>query len=251
MTQQPKQSATSVKCVNCPLRKLPLFKAFTPDTLKFMESFKIGELNVRSGTTLLLEESNAPQLYTALSGMGLRYKTLEDGSRQVINFIFPGDFIGLQAGVMGEMQHSAEATTEMTLCVFDRASLWRLYQGEPERSFDITWLAAMEEHFLGESLTMIGQQDGRQRVAWALTRVFMKLRALAIGTPKRVPFPYRQQDLADTIGMSLVHTNKTLQNLRRAGLADWRDGHLTVPDLPILAEIAEVDIERAMIRPLM
>jgi CRP/FNR family transcriptional regulator, anaerobic regulatory protein len=230
---------------------LPLFKPFNDDTLKFMESFKIGELVVAAGTTLLMEGSNAPQLYTALEGMGVRYKVVENGSRQIVNFILPGDFLGLQAGVMGEMKHSAEAVSKMTLCVFERNALWRLFADEPERAFDITWLAAMEEHFLGESLASIGQREGRARVAWALTRVFLRLRALKLGTSRTVPFPFRQQDLADTIGMSLVHTNKTLQRLRADKLLDWKDGTLSVPDLPALADVAGIDLERPEVRPLM
>ena len=241
----------SVPCRDCPLRVLPLFKPFTDDTLKFMENFKIGELVVAPGTTLLMEGSNAPQLYTALEGMGVRYKIVEDGSRQIVNFILPGDFLGLQAGVMGEMKHSAEATTTMTLCVFERNSLWRLFENEPDRAFDITWLAAMEEHFLGESLATLGQREGPARVAWALTRVFLRVRALKLGTSTAVPFPFRQQDLADTIGMSLVHTNKTLQRLRSENLLDWRDGILSVTDLPALAKVAGIDLERPEVRPLM
>ncbi|MEO8529671.1 MAG: Crp/Fnr family transcriptional regulator [Deltaproteobacteria bacterium] len=250
MTYPSKQSSYSVKCANCPLRKLPLFESFSAETLRYMETFKIGELTVNPGTTLLMEGSNSPQLYTALTGMGTRYKTLENGDRQVVNFVFPGDFLGLQAGVMGEMKHSAEAVTQMTLCVFDRASLWGLFQTEPDRAFDLTWLAAMEEHFLGESLATIGQLDGRSRIAWALTRIFLRLRALQLGTKTSVPLPYRQQDLADTVGISLVHTNKTLQALKREKLADWSDGTLTIPSLALLAEIGEIDPERPLLRPL-
>lgn len=251
MTHDNAKARAITQCRNCPLRPLPLFEQFTPPTLQFMESFKIGELVVGPGTTLLVEGSNAPQLYTALSGMGVRYKLVEDGGRQVVNLILPGDFLGLQAGVMGEMKHSAETVTEMTLCVFDRAGLWRLFTDEPQRAFDITWLAAMEEHFLGESLTTIGQREGKARVAWAMTRVFLRLRAIRLGTTTSVPLPFRQQDLADTIGMSLVHTNKTLQALRRAKLLEWRDGVLTVPNVAALAEISGIDLERPEIRPLM
>lgn len=60
-----------------------------------MEHFKMGELVVDPGATILMEGSNSPQLYTVLRGQGVRYKTLPNGRRQVINFLFPGDFTGL------------------------------------------------------------------------------------------------------------------------------------------------------------
>ena len=107
-------------CKNCWLRKRPVFLPMSDDELNFMHDFKTGELEVDAGATLMLEGSNSPQLFTVLEGMGLRYKTLEDGERQVISFVMPGDFIGLQAGVMQEMHHSVESTTPMKLCVFDR-----------------------------------------------------------------------------------------------------------------------------------
>lgn len=215
-----------------------------------MSEFKVGELVIDAGTPLLDEGSNTPQLYTALSGMGLRYKTLENGERQVISFVMPGDFIGLQAGVMGEMQHSVEASSDMVLCVFERAALWDLFKTEPERAFDLTWVAAIEEHFLGETLASLGRRTGAERVAWALTRLFIHLRALDMIKGHTVPLPYRQRDLADALGLSLVHTNKMLATFKRKGIAHWSGGELTIPELSKLADIASIDLEAEPVRPL-
>ncbi|WP_322867908.1 Crp/Fnr family transcriptional regulator [Aquicoccus sp. G2-2] len=239
------------RCLSCPLRKMSLFAPISDEEVDFMQSFKSGELKVEAGTTLLMEGSNSPQLYTVLDGMGLRYKTLPDGGRQVINFIMPGDFIGLQAGVMQEMKHSAESTTAMTLCVFERKALWRLFQQHPERAFDLTWLAAVEESFLGESLAVLGQMSGLERVARTFARLHRRLRAMGAEQAGGVPFPYRQQDLADALGLSLVHTNKTLKKLREKQVVTWRDGAFVVPDYARLCEIAQMAPESApSVRPL-
>ena len=241
----------SVACKDCPLRKQTLFIPFSEDELKFMQAFKTGELKVEPGTTILMEGSNSPQLYTVLSGMGTRYTTLENGRRQVINFLFPGDFTGLQAGLMGEMKHSVEATTRMTLCAFRREDLWTLFRQHPERAYDLTWIAAVEEHFLGETIASLGQRDATQRIAWAFVRIRERLAAAGLAEGKRVPLPFRQQDLADALGLSLVHTNKTLHALRSDGLATWRDGKLSIDNLAKLADIALIDTERPQVRPLM
>ena len=165
-------------CRDCPLRRQPLFVPFTEEEILFMERFKTGELVVGPGTTVLMEGSNSPQLYTVLRGQGVRHKTLENGRRQVINFLFPGDFTGLQAGLMGEMKHSVEARTQMTLCVFDRAELWQLFKEQPARAYDLTWIAAVEEHFLGETIATLGQR-------WT-TRIIVKP-----GAPLVRKGPYR------------------------------------------------------------
>lgn len=240
----------TTSCENCPLRPKECFDAFTAHELSFMSGFKAGEMQIEAGTPILAEGSNAPQLYTVLRGMGLRYKLLENGERQVINFVMPGDFLGLQAGVMGKMSHSVEATTAMTLCVFDRTNIWSFFKDSPERAFDITWLAAVEEHFLGETVLTLGQRDAEARIAWALLRFAQRGAALGLLKGGRMDLPFRQQDLADALGLSLVHTNKTLRKLRTRQAASWHDGTLHVPNLEALAKIAQTELTPVPTRPL-
>lgn len=240
-----------VPCDKCPLRRCDYFLPMTDNELAFMLRFKVGEWIVDAGTTVLMEGSNSPQVYTVLSGMGTRYKTLEDGRRQVINFLFPGDFIGLQAGIMGEMKHSVEASTSMMLCVFNRSDIWMMFKEQPARAYDLTWIAAVEEHFLGETLAALGQRSAGQRIAWALLRIHHRLRAVGLAKSATVPLAFRQQDLADALGLSLVHTNKTLMHLRKTGLAEWIDGRLTIEDRTRLASYAGSAPEPLEKRPLM
>lgn len=215
-----------------------------------MKGFKVGELTIDANTPVLMEGSNAAQLYTVLSGQGVRYKTLDRGQRQVISFVFPGDFIGLQAGITGEMGHSVESSTEMTLCVFDRSEIWTLFKSHPDRAFDLTWLSATEEMFLGETLATIGQRTALEAVAWAMLRLFQRAEALKMTTANRMPLPFRQQDLADALGLSLVHTNKTLAKLKDRGLALWQDGVLTLQDRDGLVAMAGADVKEPQARPL-
>ena len=238
-------------CSACPLRNCDIFIPMRPEDVAFMQTFKTSELTVGPGTTILLEGSTSLQLYTVLSGMGTRYKSLENGRRQVINFLFPGDFTGLQSGLMGEMKHSVESTTTMTLCTFRRDDLWRLFRSHPERAYDMTWIAAVEEHFLGETIASLGQRDATQRVGWAFVRMHERLKAVGLLVDGKVPLPFRQQDLADALGLSLVHTNKTLQALRARNLAHWSDGKLAITDIAALADLAMIDLEKPERRPLM
>lgn len=237
-------------CQACPLRKKPLFQQMSDDELVFMQKFKKGELSVQAGTTILLEGAASPQLFTVLRGQGLRYKTLEDGRRQVVNFVFAGDFLGLQSALMGEMKHTTEATTDMVLCVFDRNELWNLFRTHPGRGYDLTFLGATEEHFLGDALATLGQREAIERVAWALMRMWRRAEGLGLTGSGTAPLPWKQQDLADAVGLSLVHTNKTLARLKREGIAVWQDGRLALPNRTRLAEIAMYDDGDIVQRPL-
>jgi CRP-like cAMP-binding protein len=151
---------------------------------------------------------------------------------------------------MGEMTHSVESTTAMKLCVFDRSELWSIFRSHPTRAFSMTWLAAVEEHLLGETVATLGQRDATERISWALARIYQRLDAIGLANQRSVPLPFRQQDLADALGLSLVHTNKTLARLRERQLAQWQDGQLTINDLAALAEVAMISLENPPVRPL-
>lgn len=216
-----------------------------------MQRFKVGELVVDPGTPILMQGSNSPQLFTALHGMGLRYSVLENGERQVINFVFPGDFLGLQAGLMGEMGHSVEATTKMTLCVFDRSELWSFIKSDPERGFELAWLAAVEEHFMGDAMVTVGQRTVLQAVAWAFVRIYLRSKASGSANDGTMRFPFKQRDLADALGLSLVHTNKTIGVLKARQLVGWNGDEVHISDLAALAEIGLLDVEAPKVRPIM
>ena len=109
----------------------------------------------------------------------------------------------------------------------------------------------MEEHFLGETLVSIGQRTAIEAVAWALLKLFLRGKALGLAEGNAMPLPYRQHDLADALGLSLVHTNKTLARLRQRQLADWSEGQLRVHNLDDLAQLARSDCSLPQKRPIL
>lgn len=216
-----------------------------------MEDFKSGELFLDRGSTIVSEGTTSPHLFTVLEGAAIRYKTLEDGRRQVIGFSLPGDFIGLQAAVMDEMQHTVEAATRIRLCVFNRSDFFELFRQQPHRGFDVSWLAAREEYFLGDSLLSVGRRSAIERVAFGLQALHRRAREVGMATEQQMDMPFTQQDLADALGLSLVHTNKTLKRLRERGAIVWSSGQLRILDADLLADIAGIDDTPNQVRPLM
>ena len=238
-------------CLDCPLRCKPLFVPMSEDELAFMRRFKTGEAEVPQGRDVMSQGQKSPILQTVLSGMAVRSVLLEDGRRQVINFVFPGDLLGLQSGLMGENRHSVTAVTDMTLCTFSRGKVWDLFVKQPERAYDLTWIAAVEEHFLGETVATLGQRDALERVAWALVRIWRRLVALGMEQGGSVPFPFRQQDLADALGLSIVHTNRRIVALRQAGLVEVAARRLVVHDLRKLSSLAQIEMKKDDVRPIL
>lgn len=231
-------SGRRVPCEQCPLRAMPGFRAFESQELQFVSSFKTGELVAETGTTLLSEGSHSAHLYTLLSGWAFRYKTLSDGRRQILNYMLPGDLIGLQGSVIGEMQHSVEALSQIVLCVFQRDRLSELFRNHPGLGFDVTWLAAQEERMLEDHMLSLGRRSAMERAAYLIAFLYQRAVAVGLSAPRGVYLPITQMHVADTLGLSIVHTNKTLRKLSDRQLIRWLDRSCEVLDVDGLMELA-------------
>lgn len=150
----------------------------------------------------------------------------------------PADFLGLQGSVTDEMQYSVEALTDMLLCVFPREKLWGLYTGHPALAFDLTWLAAREEQILDENLLNVGRRTAVERTASLLLHLFFRAEEVGLTKGCTIQFPFTQQHIADTLGMSLVHTNKTLKRFAATKLMRWKDRMFEILDRDALLKIA-------------
>jgi CRP-like cAMP-binding protein len=228
---------------------LPYFRDFTPHELSFVSGFKVGELVAEAGASILAEGAHSAQLFTVLSGWAFRYKTLTDGRRQVLNYLLPGDLVGLQASMFGQLEHAVEALSPLMLCVFQRDRLEELYRNHPGLSFDVTWLASREERMLDEHLLSIGRRSALERSAYLIA--YLHWRADSVGLVGRKPLaiPITQTHVADTLGLSTVHTNKTLRKLVEKKLILWRDRSCLVLDPQALRDIAEWEPEPDVKRP--
>ncbi len=236
-------------CEQCPLRKRSSLREFSAEEIAFVKTFKTDELRVDAGASFLREGMRSEHLYTVLSGWAFRYKMLDDGRRQILNYALPADMVGLQGALMNEMEHSVEALTPLVLCVFPRAKLWDLYSRIPTLAFDVTWLAAREEQLVDEHLVSLGRRTALERAAYLLLLLFTRADDAGLVKNGTVQFPFTQQHLADTLGMSLVHTNKTLKRLFVSKAVRWKDRIFEMLDREALVGIAGSDVIKGRPRP--
>lgn len=248
MSPKKPNGISTTPCQHCPLRDIPHFRDFSSAELDFVSRFKTGELSVESTSVILMEGSHSAHLYTVLHGWAFRYKTLEDGRRQILNYVLPGDLVGLQGTVMGEMQHSVEALSPVTLCVFERSRLNSLFTDHPSLAYDLTWIAASEERMLDSHLLSVGRRTALERAAYLIAFLYRKAKAVNLMNGD-TPIPVTQQHVADTLGLSIVHTNKTLRKLADRGLIRWTDKGCLVLDDAGLAEEAGWDDDGKSLRP--
>ena len=236
-------------CQTCYLRKRPLFTPFDSSDLRFMMEFRSGEVVLQAGEVLYHQGDENEFIFTAWEGQGACFHHLPNGDRQLVNFIFPGDVVGLQAALSGTAATTAIAASPMVLCRFKKPRLSELFRENHERAYALTWIAAVEQHFLGETIATLGQRTAFQRMAWALLKIHTRLDAVGLAPEGKAFFPFKQRDLADAMGLSLVHTNKTLARLRPFVI--WESDTLQIIDTDGLAKIAMTEHTPPLDRPLL
>jgi len=245
-----RKSKTAVSCLNCPLRGCPGLETPEKDQLEFLDRFKDGEQWVEKGESVLEQGQRHPHLFTLLDGIVIRLRKMDDGRRQIVNIMFPGDLVGLQSAFDDESSHSVEALVDARLCVFSRDRFIELIGSRPRLGYDIIYMAAKQETELEEHLVSLGQRNARERVA--SLAVWLIERATATGMTadgNSMNLPLKQAQIADMLGLSLVHTNRTIKSLERDGLLKWQPGRVSVPDLDKAAEFAEYDRQTSVSRP--
>ena len=230
-----------VACKDCPLRKLPLFIEHSALELSTIESLKRDQQVLEADKTLIHEGQEDAPLYTLFSGWAFRFKTLSDGRRQILNFLLPGDFIGVQQKMGDATAHGVQTLTPVMVCTFQRDALWALHRTAPTLGFSVTWITAHEESVVDDTLLSVGRRSAEERIAALLIVLFKRAAALmADGGAGGVPFPLTQQHIADGLGLSLVHTNKTLRKLEARGMHTLRDGWLRLLDAKALSKVADL-----------
>lgn len=228
MTTTAKTGRLGVPCIACPLRTKPAFKDKPDDEIGFIQGMKADHRVIAAGAEIIHPGQEDAELYTLFSGWAFRYKLLADGRRQILNFLLPGDLIGLQASLLDAAEYGVEALTEVELCVFPRKRLWDLFVRMPRLAYEVAWLGSREESMLDDHLMSIGQRSASERMAALLISLHARAHALGLVIEGSFQFPLTQQQLADALGLSLVHTSKTWSRLRREGLFALAAGRLTL-----------------------
>ncbi|MCB1957265.1 MAG: Crp/Fnr family transcriptional regulator [Rhodocyclaceae bacterium] len=239
-----------IACQDCPLRSASAFAGPAGDQLRFVASFRDRQRHYEARQLVVAEGHADAPLMTIFSGWAFRFRTLSDGRRQILNFLMPGDFIGLQQELDAALTHGVEALTPMTACIFDRKRLWELYREHPALAYDLTWLCAHEELIVDENLLSVGQRSAQERIAMLLIHLYKRGAGLGLCEAGTLTLPLGQQHIADALGLSLVHTNKTLQRLRAAGLVALEGNRLRIGRLDDLQRLADYYALPVRTRPL-
>jgi CRP-like cAMP-binding protein len=239
-----------VPCSACPLRLSTAFKPISAQQIARIERMRVRQIEVMAGAAIVEPDIRNANLYTLFSGWAFRYKMAEDGRRQILNFLLPGDLVGLQAAMFEPSHHGIIALTDVRLCLFPRRNVWKLFGSVPDLAFDLTWLGAREESLVDHNMLTVGQLDAAERVATLIISLHKRLDALGLVKDNAFDCPLSQQHLADALGLSLAHVNRTVAGLRRRGLLEWTGNRVVLKQPKLLERGAEIYESAYVPRPL-
>ncbi|WP_165842756.1 Crp/Fnr family transcriptional regulator [Phenylobacterium deserti] len=193
-----------------------------------------------AGADLVLEGDRPKEARLLLSGQAFRHKTLADGRRQIMSFHVPGELLDVQ-GLFMTMDHSVCALTPCEAAVIPHPKLVAMFEAHPRLALAFWRMNLVEGAVFREWMLGIGRRDAYARVAHLFCEVLIRLRAAGLSDGARAAFPVTQQHLSDALGLSAVHTNRVLQQLRGQGLLSFSGGELVVMDWAGLQAAGEFD----------
>jgi CRP-like cAMP-binding protein len=193
----------------------------------------------KAGSNIYHQGDPAGAVYNVLAGWLCLYQMLADGRRQLVHFALPGAVIGLEPDGIATRIHDAVAQTDVTVCVIPRKSLAALRQRFNRLNERFLWLVERDEALAYEHLTSLGRHTADERIAHLLLELFCRVKARFPSHPGDIiELPLTQDVIADAVGLTAIHVNRTLRALREAGILEVRRRQLRILDIAKLTEMA-------------
>ncbi|MDB5558573.1 MAG: transcriptional regulator, Crp/Fnr family [Enterovirga sp.] len=206
------------------------------DLLQHIASQEVRSFGARHD---IAQEGDQPRSATlVLTGFAARYKILEDGRRQIIAFLIPGDLCELRISVLRRRDHSIAALVPTTVAQISDENVQRMMRHSTRLERALTWNALVDEAISREWTVNLGRRDALERLAHVFCELHCRLRAVGLTTGEACEVPLTQAELADAVGVSDVHLNRTLMELRGRGLIALQGKSLTIRHMDGLRDLA-------------
>lgn len=190
----------------------------------------------------LIREGDRPgPVFVVLEGWACRYKILPNGLRQVLAFLMPGDSCDLHIGLLAEMDHSIQTIAPALVAQIDRANMDEILDGFPRIARAMYIGQLIDEGTMRAWITSMGRRTSIERVAHLMCELYVRARNIGLIANTHLALPLSQLLLADSLGMTPVHLNRVLRELRIAGAMTLQRGSLVIADPIKLVEVAGFD----------
>jgi CRP-like cAMP-binding protein len=223
--------------MNVLTRKLEAFAPLSEADKHLLDDVTAQSRDVKAKIDLIREGETPGDVHLILDGFACRYKITADGKRQIMAFLVPGDFCDLHVFILKQMDHGITTLSPCKVVGIPRERIVELTE-RPAVARALWWATLVDEAILREWLVSMGQREAPERIAHLLCELLMRLRTVGYASGDAYTLPITQAELGDTVGISSVHVNRSLQTLREAGLIAVKSGQVVIPDAERLGEFS-------------
>lgn len=222
-------------------QKLSAFVALAEAELAVLEQLHQRRRTFEAGRDLVHQGQSEQAAYILAAGWVVSYKIQPDGSRQIVDFQIPGDFLGLRSVLLHTSDHGIEPIVDIEAAEVLVSDLLQAFAETPRLATAILWAVSRDEAMVVEHLVGLGRRDADARMAHFLLELGVRLSLVGMGSKKGYACPLTQYHLADALGLSAIHVNRVLRKLREDELVTFRDGSVTFNNYEGLVKLADFD----------
>lgn len=229
-------------CRTCTIGALGVYAAAHATGPAAVAGARRGASIARANTLLTRAAEHQSHIRMLRRGWAIRVAQLADGRRQVLSFILPGDLFDLEALLLlseGASSYTTRALTDVEFCTFSTTAMHALLNSTTEQSRRFQTYLQNQLALYGRRLTDLGQRAAPGRLSNLLLELHSRLAERGLAKDSVYDMPARQDDLADALGLTPVHVNRTLRGLRERGLIDFHRGVMRLLDIRGLEIVAE------------
>lgn len=223
------------------IRKLSHFAPLSERDRHKLEDIGKTTQSFTADTEIVAAGERPRSVFVMTSGFACRYRIMEDGRRQIISFLFPGDICDLHVFLLKEMDHSIGALIPTCVSAVAMGDIINMFFDHPRITAALWWSMLQEEAILRERIVALGRRSGESRVAYLLCELLWRFEAVGETDGRVMDLPLTQEEIADSLGLTPSYVNRILRKLREQGLISLRGHILRIPDPDRLSGIAEFD----------
>lgn len=220
-------------------KRLNCFTEMHPDDGAILDDLCSDVRTLSAGEDLIEESATPNNVFIQLEGWSCRYKLLPDGKRQIAGYLLPGDICDPFVFILKKMDHSIGALSDLKYAVASADQILQAFDASPRIAKALWWSSLVEESVLRQWLTNLGQRFAYERMAHIFCELWLRMTVVELAEDDEFNLPLTQGQLGDTIGLTPVHVNRTLQRMRSEGLIEFEQRRLKICDIDRLKDIAE------------
>lgn len=223
------------------MRKLQQWRPLDPDDQNALRALPYRLIQLRPHEYIVRERDRPQNSCLMVSGFSIRHKVAGNGGRQIFSIHMKGDLADLQNSLLGTADHSLQALTNVEAAMIPVEAIQEIAFTRPAIGRAMWYDTLVDASIFREWTLNVGRRDARTRAAHMLCEFAVRLESAGLGERCDYELPMTQEQLADALGLTSVHTNRTLMGLGGDGLIERRQRSVKIVDWPGLMQVGDFD----------